>query len=325
MKPTFILALLMALLLPTAQAVTLKIATLAPSGTNWMKEMKKGADAIKKQTENRVKIKFYPGGVMGNDASVLRKIRINQLQGGAFSTSGLSPISTSVQALSLPMVFKNYEEADRVRPLLTNTISDALRSEGFVLLGLTEGGFARVMSNQRVASIEDFRNSKVWVPEGDELVLVTLETMGINPIPLPISDVFTGLQTGLIDTITTTSAGAIAFQWHTRLNYLIDTPVIYVVGLLAVSEKAFNKIDPEDQKIVTEEMKSVFQRLDKINRQDNLNATAALQQQGITFIQPDAEEVARWQSLSDQSIQKMVEQSIIDQAVVDTLHRELGR
>ncbi len=69
-------------------AKTLKIATLAPAGTTWMKEMKAGAKLIKQRTEGRVKLKFYPGGVMGNDKSVHRKIKIGQLHGGALLRAG---------------------------------------------------------------------------------------------------------------------------------------------------------------------------------------------------------------------------------------------
>ncbi|MEW8584323.1 MAG: TRAP transporter substrate-binding protein DctP, partial [Candidatus Thiodiazotropha sp.] len=85
------LLLSLLLLSPFSQAnTTLKIATLAPDGTSWMKEMRAAAKQIQQQTEGRVRIRFYPGGVMGNDNSVLRKIRVGQLHGGAVTGGGLS-------------------------------------------------------------------------------------------------------------------------------------------------------------------------------------------------------------------------------------------
>ena len=96
--------------------------------------------------------------------------------------------------------------------------------------------------------MQSIRDSKVWIPEGDKLVQETFDTMQISPIPLPISDVFTGLQTGLIETITSTSTGAIAFQWHTKIRYLVDLPVLYVIGVLAVNKSAFDKISPTRSK-----------------------------------------------------------------------------
>ena len=309
---------------PASQAVTLKIATLAPAGTTWMKQMKMGAEAIKKNTHNRVKIKFYPGGVMGNDQSVHRKIRINQLQGGAFSSSGLSPIDSNIQALSLPMMFNSFEEVDYVRAKIDAWVKQHLKANGFIILGISEGGFARIMSTKPINTLQEIRDSKVWIPEGDELVQETFKTMGITPIPLPLSDVFTGLQTGLIETITTTSTGAIAFQWHTKVRYLVDVPVLYVIGILAVDQKAFEKIEPADQQIVIDEMNKVFSAMDKINREDNINATAALKTQGLEVVQPSAEEVRQWKDFSQQSIQNMIDSGMIEKGIVDEMERLLA-
>ena len=309
---------------PASQAVTLKIATLAPAGTTWMKQMKMGAEAIKKNTHNRVKIKFYPGGVMGNDQSVHRKIRINQLQGGAFSSSGLSPIDSNIQALSLPMMFNSFAEVDYVRAKIDAWVKQHLKANGFIILGISEGGFARIMSTKPINTLQEIRDSKVWIPEGDELVQETFKTMGITPIPLPLSDVFTGLQTGLIETITTTSTGAIAFQWHTKVRYLVDVPVLYVIGILAVDQKAFEKIEPADQQIVIDEMNKVFSAMDKINREDNINATAALKTQGLEVVQPSAEEVRQWKDFSQQSIQNMIDSGMIEKGIVDEMERLLA-
>lgn len=305
-------------------AVTLKIATLAPAGTIWMKQMKNGAEVIRDKTSGRVKIKYYPGGVMGNDQSVHRKIRINQLQGGAFSSSGLAHADNSIQALSLPMLFKSFEEVDYVRSRIDERIKQHVADNGFVILGISEGGFARILSNKVIHSMEDIRNSKVWIPEGDELVEQTFITMGITPIPLPIADVFTGLQTGLIETIAATSTGAIAFQWHSKITHMVDIPVLYVIGILAVNQEAFNRIKPDDQKIVIEEMKRVFFELDKINREDNLNATAALKTQGIAVFRPSEAEIQNWQQFSDDSIRNMIDQGMVDKTIVDEIQKLLA-
>ncbi len=293
-------------------AITLKIATLAPAGTSWMKEMKKGAGIIKEKTTGRVKFKFYPGGVMGNDASVHRKIRINQLQGGAFSSSGLSHIDSSIQLFSLPMVFNSFEEVDHVRKHLDQKVKQHMAANGFTLLGITEGGFGRIFSTQPVTNLEQIRATKVWMPEGDDLIKQSFDALGVQPIALPLADVFTGLQTGLIETITSTSTGAIAFQWHSKVNYMVDTPVLYLIGTLAVNNEAFNKINPADQKIVIEEMDRVFARLDEINRKDNIEATEALKTQGIKVITPSADEILRWKTLTEESIQKIMQSQAID-------------
>ncbi len=315
--PLIVLLFGVSITAPDGYAARLKIATLAPAGTTWMKEMKKGAKVIKQRTSGRVKFKFYPGGVMGNDQSVHRKIRINQLQGGAFSSSGLTAIDPSIQVLSLPMLFNNFDEVDKVRKVIDDRIKQHVEEKGFVILGISEGGFARIMSSKPVHNLQQIRDSKVWIPEGDTLVEETYRMLGISPIPLPLSDVFTGLQTGLIETIASTSTGAIAFQWHSKLKYMVDTPVMYIIGVLAVSKKAFDKIKPQDQQIVREEMDKVFKVLGKINRKDNLGATAALEKQGMHVITPPAAETQKWRELSQQAIRNMVEKGLIDKALLD--------
>ena len=307
----------------SSHALTLKIATLAPAGTTWMKLMKNGAKEIKSKTSGRVKLKFYPGGVMGNDQSVHRKIRINQLQGGAFSSSGLAHVDASIQALSLPMLFNNFDEVDYVRARMDDRIKQHVAENGFIVLGISEGGFARIMSNKQIQTHEDIRSSKVWIPEGDALVEETYSTMGITPIPLAIADVFTGLQTGLIETIAATSTGAIAFQWHSKITHMVDTPVLYVIGLLAVNKKAFKRIKPGDQQIIIEEMDKVFKEIDKINRNDNINATNALKNQGIKIVTPSAQQVQQWKEFSQSSIQNMVDKGMINQAIVDEIRKLL--
>jgi len=327
MKQTFrycLIALLLGTFSSHSFAKTFKIATIAPAGTAWLKQMKKGAEIIKQKTEGRVKIKYYPGGVMGNDASVHRKIKVGQLHGGAFTSGGLAQFYRDIQVLSLPMLFNSLDEVDYVRSKLDETIKQNMEKNGFVLLGIAEGGFARIMSKEPMVKLESIRASKVWIPEGDILVEATYDTLGISPISLPISDVFTGLQTGLIETVSVTSTAAIAFQWHTSTAYLTDTPIIYLIGLLAIQKKAFDKISPEDQQVVREAIGDAFKTLDTLNRADNIQASEALKTQGITFVKPDAEELLRWKTLSIQATDNMVAEGIVSREMVDVVKGHLS-
>ena len=305
-------------------ARTFKIATFAPAGTEWLKQMKKGAAMISEKTEGRVKLKYYPGGVMGNDASVHRKIKIGQLQGGAFTAGGLAGFYPDIQILSLPMLFNSFDEVDYVRSKIDALLKQNMEKNGFVLLGIAEGGFARIMSREPMVKLESVRASKVWIPEGDIVVQETYKTLGISPISLPISDVYTGLQTGLIDTISVNPTGAIAFQWHTSTPYLTDTPIIYLVGLFAIQKKAFDKIGPEDQVIVREVIADVFKALDSLNRADNIQASEALKAQGTIFVKPEPQELQRWQTLSAQSIDNMVAEGIVSREMVEIIRGHLS-
>jgi TRAP-type C4-dicarboxylate transport system substrate-binding protein len=297
-------------------AARLKIATLAPAGTTWMKEMKAGAEQIKQRTEGRVKLKFYPGGVMGNDKSVHRKIKIGQLQGGAFTPGGLAQVNPSIQALGLPMMFDTYAEVDYVRAKMDPIMRQQMEDSGFVILGISDGGFVRILSKKPMQDLESIRASKVWIPEGDEVGQVVFRALGITPVALPISDIFTGLQTGLIETVAVNPTGAIAFQWHSSASYMTEIPISYLIGVLAVQKKAFDKLSAEDQAVVREEVGKVFKRLDELNRKDDLAAMEALKKHGITFVSPNPGEAERWRSIADGAIDEMAESGTISAEIV---------
>lgn len=304
-------------------AQTLKFATLAPAGTTWMNEITAGADRVEERTSGRVKLKFYPGGVMGNDQSVHRKIKIGQLHGGAFPQSGLGQINSNAQALGLPMMFRSLEEVDYVRERLDPVIKREMESSGFVLLGMSGGGFAYILSKQPMQDLEALRASKVWVPEGDKVGLTAFRSLGITPISLPISDVFTGLQTGLIETIPVNPTSAIAFQWHSNTAYMTDLPITFLTGSLALAKPEFDKLKSEDQAVLLEEMGAVFKRLDELNRIDNEAATQALKQQGITFVSPKPGETERWREIARQAVDDMVTTGVISSEIVEQIRSDL--
>lgn len=306
-----------------AEALTLKIATLAPAGTDWMKAMKQGADAIAEKTDGRVRLKFYPGGVMGSEQSVQRKIRIGQLHGGAFSSGGLADVYPDIQILNLPMLFDSFAEVDYVRQRVEPVLKENLEARGFVLLGVAEAGFTRILSTAPIVDLATIRDHKLWAPEGDLMVEETYRSMGLSPVFLPISDVYTGLQTGLIDTVTTTPSAAIAFQWHSKLAYVTDTPLAYLVGLLAVDKRVFERIAENDQAIVRQEVARVVESLDELTRSGNRRAAKALQNQGIEFVTPDEQEIARWRRLADDSIERLIDKGALTREGVELVRRHL--
>ncbi|MBL0715709.1 MAG: TRAP transporter substrate-binding protein DctP [Desulfosarcina sp.] len=317
------IVLVMAISVP-AQAVVLKIATLSPDGSSWMRKMREGAEKVAQATDQRVRFKFYPGGVMGNNMAVLRKIRVGQLQGGAFSGGILSGYYSDVQVYSLPMIFKSLDEVDYVRKRMDPIIIEGLAENGFVSFGLADGGFAYVMSSEPVDNVDALKELKVWVPAHDKMVMRAMKGFGINPISLPIADVRTGLQTGLIDTVAISPVGAIVLQWHTQVKYLTKLPLVYLYGILAVERKAFARIAPADQAVVHRIMGQVWREMDTMNRRDNAKALEALQAQGIKFVEPSPEASADWYKRTDAINRKIIDAGLISPAVIDKLEGHLN-
>jgi len=284
-----------------AVAAVLKIATIAPEGSEWMVEHRGAAAKIKELTDGRVTLKFYGGGVMGNDRKVLRKIRIGQLQGAAFTTSGLAERYPDIVLYGMPFVFRSQDEVDFVRQKLDADLMQGLEEAGFVSFGFAGGGFANFMSRDPITNHASLEGKKIWVPEGDVISFTALESMNLSPVVLPLSDVLTGLQTGLLDVIVTPPVGALLLQWYTKVKYINPLPIAYTIGLLAIESRAFERIDAADQEVVREILSDIYLRLDEINRRDNIEAEEALLANGLQMVEVNQEDVPYWREVADKT------------------------
>ncbi|AVP98724.1 C4-dicarboxylate ABC transporter [Ahniella affigens] len=315
-----LMAGLLALAPVLASAATVfKIATVAPDGTTWMKEMREAAANVKAQTEGRVEVKYFPGGVMGNDVAVLRKMKLGQLQGGAFTGGEISQVQGDIQIYSLPFLFDDLNEIAYVRKTMDAEVKQRLAAKGIVPLGIAGGGFAYLMSTKPLRNQHDLRASKVWVPQNDKIAQVAFEQSQVNPIPLPLGDVYTSLQTGLLETVGTTTSGAIIFQWHTKVKYAFDLPLTYVLGVFAVDKRPYDKLSPADRTVVDREFAQAFQDIELAAAKDNENAWQTLVKNGVSFVKPDATEHQAWIDVGVRTRDAMVANGGISKDLLDKI------
>lgn len=274
------------LMLPAAHAedaYVLKFATLAPQGSTWMNIISDWANQVEKESQGRLKFKLYGGGVSGDEPDVLRKIRFGQLHGGAMTGHGIGYIYSPTRVLEIPFLFRSYDEVDHVRAQLMPEIREGFRQNGFELLGWMEVGFIQLFSRVPIYSIEDMKKRRIWLWQGDPLGTAFFEASGLAPVPLPITEVFTSLSTGLIDTTIAPPLGAIAFQWFTKTPYMTDIPVMDGIGGLIVSRKFFDGLPKDLQQLLRRTGEEAGARLLVETRRDNEKSLAVLKQNGVTF------------------------------------------
>jgi TRAP-type C4-dicarboxylate transport system substrate-binding protein len=321
MKKKLILASAAALLIGAgaAQAQTLKIATIAPEGSSWMNDMRAGAKVIEDHTEGRVKFKFYGGGVQGNDKQVQRKMRTGQLNGGAFTSGGLNQFQPDADLFSLPLMFNTIEEARYARVHLESELRQRLEDAGYVNFGFAAAGFAYMMSNKPLRTLSDLDGQKIWIPEGDPVGFAALRSLGVAPVVMPVTDVMTGLQTDLLDSVTVPPVGAVVFQWHTRLKYITDAPVVYVYAALLIDGKAFGRLRADDQQVVREVMEGIYRKFDQNGVRDNDEALEALLASGLQMVHTAPAEVAQWREIVARSHQRLGQEGVFDPALFERM------
>jgi TRAP-type C4-dicarboxylate transport system substrate-binding protein len=302
-----------------AAAQTIKLATIAPEGSSWMDSMRAGAREIGERTEGRVKFKFYGGGVQGNDKQVFRKMRIGQLHGGAFTSNALMEFEKNSVLYSMPMIFKNLDEVRFARERMDGKLRDMLEQAGYVNFGFAGGGFAHMMSIRPIANLDDLNGLKVWIPEGDRVSYEAVSALGISPVTMPLTDVMTGLQTELIDTIMSPPAATIILQWNTSVSYITELPLSYVFAMLVIEKKYFDRIKPEDQVIVREVMEGIYRGFDTQGNDDNIKAYSALLADGMTAVKPDQGQIPEWHKVIRKTNHRLAAEGVIDIELLDEL------
>lgn len=313
------------LLAGPALGQTLKLTTIVPEGSDWMAKMREGASNIDKRTEGRVEIRIYGGGVQGRNArQVQRKIRTGQLHGGAFSAGELAVFQRDAGMYAMALMFNDIDEVRHVRRELDAELERRLEDAGYVSFGFAGGGFAYLMSNQPLAEIRDLNGKKVWTPEGDEVSFAAFKALGIAPVMMPITDVLTGLQTDLLDSVVISPIGAIVFQWHTRLKYITDLPVAYTYGALIIDAKAFSRLSEADQAVVREEFEAVYEGFDEGGVADNQEALEGLLETGMKMIEPTHGQVPEWREKVVASQVGQANQGAFDRALYDRMREMLA-
>ncbi|HDZ90688.1 MAG: TRAP transporter substrate-binding protein DctP [Deltaproteobacteria bacterium] len=262
----------------------IKFATLAPDGSTWVKQMRKLDREIREKSGDRLGFRIYAGGIAGDELDVLKKIRIGQIHAAAFSGVGFGKILPMVRILDLPFLFRTYREVDLVHRNLNPFFTEQFRKKGFELLAWAEVGNVHLISKKPIRTVHDLSGLKVWTWSGDPIAKETFVAMGINPIPLAVTNVTTALNTGMIDTVYAPPLGALALQWQNYLNYMMALPLVHSTGAILISSRQYKKL-PEDlasllKKTVEKGMAELTTRL----RDQSEEAVEILRKSGLTII-----------------------------------------
>jgi len=265
---------------------TLKFATLMPTGTTWSTLLDDWIKEVEEKSNGRIRFKMYSGGVMGDEPDVLRKIRKGQLHGGLFTGYGIGRIYSPARVLEMPFLFKTVAESDYVREQIMPDLEAGFRKNGFELLGWPEVGFIHFFSTQRITSLEDIKKLRIWLWQGDPLGEAFFKAAGINPIPLSIMDVYTQLSAkhGSIDTVYTSTFGAIALQWHSKLKYATHIPLTNAIGGVIVSNRFYNKLPADLKQLLKTSGKKMGDAIRLSARRENEKSIKLLQDNGIEFM-----------------------------------------
>ncbi|MBI3566223.1 MAG: TRAP transporter substrate-binding protein DctP [Elusimicrobia bacterium] len=323
------LVLAAALLLAAAPAraqetKAIKFATLAPEGSTWMKVMTDLSKDLEAKTGGKLKFKFYPGGVSGDEKDVVKKIRIGQLQAGGFTGVGLGEVAPDARLLDSPWLFRSRAELSHVREKFAKEFEASVEKGGFVVLGWTDLGSVYVFSKNPIGGPDDMKKAKMWVWEGDPIPQAAYKALGVSPVPLSVVDVMQSLQTGMIDAVYGPPLGVVALQWFQRVKNIYPVPMAESTGAVMISKKFFDAL-PADQRAALVELSAKhLKRLNQLTDAENDKALESLKAQGLTLTaKPGPETLKRYEELG-RAASKDLSGRVYDPKLLDSVEKELA-
>ncbi|HSN81993.1 MAG TPA: TRAP transporter substrate-binding protein DctP [Polyangiales bacterium] len=267
------------------ETYTLRIASLAPAGSSWMKVLNAWNTTLQEKTNGKLKMRFYPGGSQGDERDFVRKMRVGQLDGGVITMTGMSMLVPAMNVLVLPGFLDTYEELDRVRERMADKFEGMFEQEGFKLVGWGDAGKTRLFSVQPIKSPSDIKSMRPWVWKDDPIFIEFYQVIGASAVRLGVPEVYPALQTRMVDVISSSALTAVALQWYTRVNYMTAHNSAIIAGGTMMRKDKFDELPPELQEVFQSTADRAHELLNKTIRKDDQKAYEVVVKKGIVPVE----------------------------------------
>ena len=294
------------------------MATLAPEGTEWHGLLVELGQQWKVVTDGDVRLRIYPGGVVGDERDMIRKMRIGQIHGAAISNEGMTEINPYFTTFYMPMMYQSYDEVDFVRDRLSNELLNKTEENGFKILTMVDVGWAYWFSTEPIYTPDDLKNNKIFIWAGDYKSAQLYEKHGYQPVPLAMTDVLSGLQTGLVTSLGFNPLYALAQQLFGIADNMLDMKWGNLTAAIIIDLKTWNKIKPEYQESMLSVAKSIGDGFQQKNRYDSDKSVEVMKKYGLKVNTPTPEQVKIWDELIN-SMGPDIRGSLIEENAFDKL------
>jgi len=299
MKKRLIITLIFILISSiNAKKVNIKLATLAGNGSPWDLRLREMGQNWKEESNGEVKLTIYPGGVAGDESSVIRKMRIGQLNAASISTEGLSKIVPEFAAIShIPLLYNSDEEKDYVTKKMSPELISKLDKKGFKFIHWGEIGWVRYFAKSPVLVPDDLKKHKMFVWAGESQDLEMHRKLGYNPIPLAATDLTVALQTGMVTTFNTTPIVALGNQWFASAKHMTNFKWAPLMGATIIKNETWSSIPVKIQNLIlSASKKAEIDLTNEIRRLDD-EIISVMGEYGLISHDLSKDQIKKWEEL----------------------------
>jgi TRAP-type C4-dicarboxylate transport system substrate-binding protein len=289
-------------LLRADEPVKIRLATLAPKGSTYHRVLQEMAEKWRAAQGGGSTFTIYTDGTQGGEGDMVRRMRVGQLNAALLTGLGMGDIDRGVGALQFtPMVFKDWNEVDYVREKVRASLEKRILEKGFVVLFWGDAGWVRYFSKEAAVRPEDFKKTKLFVWAGDPDQADLMKSLGYQPVPLEVTDILPGLQTGLINALPTGTYYALAGQFDTVAKHMLDLKWVPLIGAAVITKKAWDSMSPAGRDALRAAADQAGAKIRERARQEDIEAIEAMKKRGLNVhpVTPDVE--AAWRNLAELS------------------------
>jgi C4-dicarboxylate-binding protein DctP len=225
----------------------------------------KAADFFEKRLEElsggKIDVQVYPSSQLYNDNAVLKAIRLNSVQMAAPSFSKFGKIVPNLALFDLPFIFKDIDHLHRVQDgEVGQALKDKVAAKGIIALNFWDNGFKQLTSNEKPLLMpEDAKGQKFRIMSS-KVLEAQFHAVGANPQMMPFSEVYSGLQQGVIDAAENPISNIYTKKFHEVQKYLSISDHGYLGYLVVLSKKFWNSLPADLQANVTQAMNEATEK-----------------------------------------------------------------
>ncbi len=292
---TVLLGILVSVLcLESAGALTIKIGSSAPEGSPWDLALDAMATEWAEITDNRVQVRIYPGGSVGNEADVLRKVRIGQLQGAVVTLGGLTSISSDMLIFCLPLFIRNDTELDYVLDIMQPELLNIIEDKGFSLIAWQTAGWVRPFAKKPVLYPEDLKAFKLALPIDNAAFIQAWKSIGYHIVQITSNEYMTALQTGMVEALINPPLVTASFQWFALANHMCEIDLAPLVGGLVIDNRVWSRIPEEYRSKLLQAAHDTIYPLHDATAGLTEQAIRLMEENGLVSYSVDEEVMTAW-------------------------------
>jgi TRAP-type C4-dicarboxylate transport system substrate-binding protein len=303
-----------------AEPVTLRMAAIAPDGTEWARALKAYAQEIEAQSHGELRMKWYLGGVAGDELAALDRVKRGQLDGeaGAIFCQKLAP---TLRAARVPGLFDTREEFLYVMGRLKPTLDEEFRKSGFLNLGEAVFGIDVLFSRQPIHTMDQLVATRMWAWNLDPVWQRVSSELGMKTVVTTIEEHSPAWRKKQYDAFFTVPSAALAYQWSTEAPYFSDLGATALPACLVVSNTAIDPLPIELKQVLMSASAKFMHRFSEVSQHlDEALMNGLLEKQGVVKV-PVTPEFRAHFNASAQAAVKKLGAALMAPALLETFQR----